>query len=273
MGQIREGIIPIGFSDELLWPFMQNISNKVTESLNKETQDLEKIDKKLYDETKELEELEIKKIQLQKSIQENTAKKLELNQKIQTSVDFIELIGKKDDFFETIIQQESKIVMKIENDFKEMDEDINLQFIFNCYGFSSPFIKAFGNISFEQFLDDDPIALCNERNIHKPDDLLDLCYVHMMLLNNILPNKKHIDKCPVCVCDSPRELLHVINEGDRNFDEIDLNFLESCNLNGRRIISISYSNLQTIFDDLPNKTNRQFTQAQNLLKRLHARAN
>ena len=270
--QIQEGIIPVGFSDDYLWPSMKNIANKLSEMSNQKDQDLQKIDKTIDDAKKELEDLETRKIHLQKVIQDGSAKKEEINQQKQTLVDFIGLVDKKDDFFETMIQQEANIVKKAEKAFENMEDDINLQVIFNCYGFSSQNIKPFKNVSFDQFLNDETLALCNEKNIQNPDVKLDFCYVHYMLSNDKLPNQEHIQNCLVCICESSQELFNLLQERDDcDFDELDLNFLKTYCMNGPRIISITFDQLQSVFPTLPNNKKRHFTRAHNLLKRLHNR--
>ena len=270
--EIQEGIIPVGFSDDHLWPSMKNISNKLTEMSNQNNEDLQNIDKTIQDATKELEELEKRKAHLQTIIQDTTTQKEELLQQKQKLDDFMGLIENKDEFFETMIQQEAKIVQKTEKSFEKMEDDINLQVIFNCYGFSSPMIQSFKNISFDQFVDDDPLSLCEEKNIQNPEDKLDFCYVHYMLSNDKLPNQEHIQNCPVCVCESSQNLFSLLQERDAcGFDELDLNFLNTYCMNGPRIISISFEKLQSIFPSLPNNKKRQFSRAHNLLKRLHNR--
>ena len=272
MEQIQEGIIPVGFSDDHLWPSMKNIANKLAEMSNQKNQEIQNADKTIHDATEELEELEIKKAHLQTIIRDSTTLKEELHQQKQTLDDFMGLIDDKDEFFETMIQQEANIVQKAEKDFKNMEDDINLQVIFNCCGFSSPIIQSFNNISFDQFLNDDPLVLCNERNIQNSEVKLDFCYVHYMLLNDKLPNQEHIKNCLACVCESPQNLFNLLQERDDcDFDELDLNFLETYCMNGPRIISITFDQLQSIFATLPNNKKRQFTRAHNLLIRLHNR--
>ena len=125
-------------------------------------------------------------------------------------------------------------------------------------------------ISFDQFLNDDPLALCEEKNIQNPEDKLDFCYVHFMLSNDKLPKKEHIQNCPVCICESSQNLFSLLQEHDDcDFDELDLNFLNTYCMNGPRIISITFEKLQSIFDSLPNNKKRQFLRAHNMLKRLH----
>ena len=270
--QIQEGIIPVGFSDDYLWPSMKNISNKLTEMSNQKNQDLQNIEKKIHEATNELEELEKRKAHLQTIIQDNTTLKEELHQQKQALDDFMGLIENKDEFFEIMIQQEANIVQKAEKSFEKMEDDINLQVIFNCYGFSSPIIQSFKNVSFDHFLSDDTLALCEEKNIQKVEDKLDFCYVHYMLSNDKLPNQEHIQNCLVCICESSQNLFNLLQERDDcDFDELDLKFLETFCMNGQRIISTGFEKLQTIFATLPNNKKRQFTRAHNVLKRLHKR--
>ena len=270
--EIQEGIIPVGFSDDHLWPSMKNISNKLTEMSNQKNQDLQNIDKTIHDATKELEELEKRKAHLQIIIRDSTTLKKELHQQKQTLNDFMGLIDNKNEFFETMIQQEANIVQKAEKAFEKMEDDINLQLIFNCYGFSSPIIQSFKNITFDQFISDDTLALCEEKNIQNPGDILDFCYVHFMLSNDKLPNQEHIQNCSVCICESSQNLFNLLQERDDcDFDELDLNFLKTYCMNGPRIISITFEKLQSIFASLPNNKKRQFTRAHNVLKRLHNR--
>ena len=220
--QIQEGIIPVGFSDDHLWPSMKNISNKLTEMSNHKNQDLQNIDQTIHDATKELEELEKRKAHLQTIIQDSTTLKEELHQQKQTIDDFMGLIDDKDEFFETMIQQEANIVQQAEKAFKNMEDDINLQVIFNCYGFSSPMIQSFKNVSFNQFLNDDPLVLCNEKNIQNSEVKLDFCFVHYMLLSDKLPKQEHIKNCLVCICESPQNLFTLLQERDDcDFDELD----------------------------------------------------
>ena len=271
--QIQKGIIPVGFSDDHLWPSMKNISNKLTEMSNQNNEELQNIDKTIHDASEELEELEIRKAHLQKIIQDNTTLKEELQQQKQKIDDFMSLIDNKDEFFETMIQQEANIVHKAEKAFKKMEDDTNLQVIFNCYGLSSSIIQSFKNVSFDQFLNDDPLALCEEKDIQKAEDKLDFCYVHYMLSNDKLPKQEHIKNCPVCICESSQNLFNLLQERDDcDFDELDLNFLETYCMNGPRIISISFEKLQSIFASLPKNKKRQFARAHALLKRLHLRA-
>ena len=270
--EIQEGIIPVGFSDDHLWPAMKNISNKLTEMSNQKNQDLQNIDKTIHDATKELEELEKRKAHLQTIIQDSTTLREELHQQKQKLDDFMGLIDDKDEFFETMIQQEANIVQKTEKSFEKTEDDINLQVIFNCYGFSSPIIQSFKNVSFDQFLNDDPLLLCEEKNIRNAEEKLDFCYVHHMLYNDKLPKQEHIQNCPVCICESPQNLFNLLQERDDcDFDELDLNFLNTYYMNGPRIISIGFEKLQSIFPSLPNNKKRQFSRAHNLLKRLHNR--
>ena len=273
LGQIQEGIIPIGFSDDHLWPPMKNITNKLAEMLNQKGQDLQNIDKTIDDAKIELEELEIKKNQLQTIIRESTTKKEEINQQKQTLVDFIGLVDNKDDFFETMIQQEANIVQTAENDFKNKEGDPNLQVIFNCYGISSQTIKSFKNVSFNQFLNDDTLTLCEEKNIQNAEDKLDIGYVHYMLFNHKLPNQEHIQECNVCICESPQELLNLLREFDeRDFGQLDLNFLDTYCMNGPRIISTVFSqeeSIQRIFPTLSNNKIEQLISANDLLQMLH----
>ena len=270
--EIQEGIIPVGFSDDHLWPSMKNIFNKLTEISNQKNQDLQNIDKTIHDATKELEELEKRKAHLQTIVRDSTTLKKELHQQKQKLDDFMGLIENKDEFFETMIQQEAKIVQKTEKSFEKMEDDINLQVIFNCYGFSSPIIQSFKNISFDQFVNDDPLLLCEEKNIQTAEDKLEFCYMHRMLSYDKLPKQEHIQNCPVCICESPQQLFSLLQERDDcDFDELDLNFLNTYCMNGPRIISITFEKLQRIFASLPNNKKRQFSRAHNLLKRLHNR--
>ena len=273
--QIHEGIIPIGFSDDHLWPAMKNITNKLAEMLNQKDQDLQNIDKTIDNAKIELEELEIKKIQLQTIIRDGTTKKEEINQQKQTLVDFIGLVDKKDDFFETMIQEEANIVQTAENDFKNKEDDPNLQVIFNCYGISSQTIKSFKNVSFNQFLNDDTLTLCEEKNIQNVEDKLDIGYVHYRLFNDHkLPNQEHIQECNVCICESPQELLNLLQEYDEHdFGQLDLNFLDTYCMNGPRIISTVFGQEESIQRIFPTLTNNQkieqLISANDLLQTLH----
>ena len=270
--QIQEGIIPVGFSDNHLWPSTKNIFKKLTETSNQKNQDLQNIDKTIHDATRELEELKKRKTHLQTIMKDSVALKEELQQQKQALDDYIGLIDNKDDFFETMIEQEAKIVHKAEIGFAKMEDDINLQVIFNCYGFSSQNIQSFNNVSFDQFLNDDTLALCEEKNIQNPEDKLDFCYVHYMLSNDKLPNQEHIKNCLVCICESSQNLFNLLQERDDcDFSELDLTFLQTYCMNGPRIISITFEKFQSIFANLPNDNKRQFTRAHNLLKRLHNR--
>ena len=272
--QIQEGIIPIGFSDDHLWPAMKNITNKLAEMLNQKDQDLQNIDKSIDNAKIELEQLEIRKIQLQTIIREGPTKKEEINQQKQTLVDFIGLVDNKDDFFETMIQQEANIVQTAEEDFNNK-EDPNLQVIFNCYGISSQTIKSFKNVSYYQFLNDDALSLCEEKNIQNSEDMLDVCYVHYRLFNDHkLPNQEHIQECEACICESPQELLNLLQEysDEHDFGQLDLNFLNTYRMNGPRIISTVFGqeeSIQRIFPTLSNKQREQLHCANDLLQELH----
>lgn len=263
--KIELGHIPIGFSDTRIWePLNQFISDYPTNfktlagKITKTDDDIKAIHN-------ELDALDKKKQQLISSLDSLTVRKNDLLEE-KAFIDEIFLISSEDSISK-ISPKEIELTTLIDgfSSIKENNENPKLSLIFNAFGMSSDVIKTVSEMDCSEFLAYDPFHIFSLLD-STLEEKLDVCFIHLMLSNNVLPKRAHCSACVVCSCESPQDLVNLFVE--RNITAISKEFLQNNKLNGPRILSLSPSLLISEFG-ISRTEIQAYIRVIGELKRLH----
>ena len=145
-----------------------------------------------------------------------------------------------------------------------------LSLVFNAVGLSSQTIACLSDLDGQEFLDSNPIALCDENLITDLTQRKEVAYLHHMLPLKQVPYSRH--SCVVCDCETAEELQYLVQEHEKE-DPVTSSILtkDSVSINGQHFLFLNRDDISKHFlMDISAKQFRDFKkQTQNYFWLIH----
>merc|ERR1712137_166780 len=246
------GALPMGFSDDLIWPKVLENFESLPDQTSKENQ-LKTLQTEENKIVAQLKRLEVQKCKLEAQLKTTKENREVLEEEVFCLKLFKDsALDKSSVFVRTAADVEKELAERIDKQEKsgfdgftaDCAGEVPLSLVFNGLGLSQSSIQQLRHLDGNEFCYTTIIMDCANSEIPLREQFELNYFQELWKFYHTFPRKNHSSKCVVCSCDTPEALCSLFQQHTKDFDE---EWIRKEGITGRQFLGISPSLLRTIF--------------------------